>query len=112
MEYRRWVAATALLTLAGCQSDSSTSRAKATPAGTGIPSIPPISRRSVSVSLFPVRDPAEYITTSAPVTAPDGTITIDGIGDQEADGKKAFRCRFDAQGRFIDALAVTNDGAL
>ena len=113
MEYRRWAAAAALLALAGCQSDSSTSQAKATPAGTGIPLIPanqsPFCIGQVS-SQYGIRP--ENITTSAPVTTPDGTILIDGIGDQEAEVKKAFRCRFDAQGRFIDARATTSGGVL
>lgn len=45
-----------------------------------------------------------------PVTTADGGTTIDGTADQGADGIKRFRCRFDADLRFIDVMALTGDG--
>lgn len=45
-----------------------------------------------------------------PVTAADGGTTIDGTADQGAEGLKRFRCRFDADLRFIEVMALTSDG--
>ena len=51
-----------------------------------------------------------YIKTLAPVKAGNGAISIDGTVDKGSEGIKQFRCRFDAQGRFIDVMALTSDG--
>jgi hypothetical protein len=108
-----WTTLTALSALYGCQSDSVPSQATATPAGTGIPLVavnqPPFCIGQIS-SQYGIQP--EYVTTSVPVTASDGTISIDGTTDQETDGRTSFRCRFDAQGRFIDAVTMTTDGRL
>lgn len=51
-----------------------------------------------------------YIKTLAPVKAASGAVSIDGTVDKGNEGIKQFRCRFDAQGRFIDVMALTPDG--
>lgn len=111
----------AFAALAGCSSSSSpstaaqplASAAPAAPAATGDPITPgnrPAFCRGEASGQYGVK-PA-YIQTMTPATAADGSISIDGTADQGADGKKAFRCRFDASGRFIDVMAMTSDGAL
>lgn len=50
-----------------------------------------------------------YIRTSPAIANASG-IMIDGTADQGRKGIKRFRCRFDAQGRFIDVMAMTRDG--
>ncbi|WP_312315941.1 hypothetical protein [Stenotrophomonas sp.] len=51
-----------------------------------------------------------YIKTLAPMKAASGAIIIDGTVDKGSEGIKKFRCRFDAQGLFIDVMALTPDG--
>ena len=121
MTQRPSIVAAALFALAGCEFSSSpstvaqplASAAPAAPAATGEPISPgnrPAFCRGEASAQYGV-GPA-YIQTSAPATAGDGSISIDGTANQGADGKKAFRCRFDSSGRFIDVMAMTSDGAL
>ena len=44
------------------------------------------------------------------VRAKDGTSSIRGTVDQGTEGIKAFLCRFDSKGGFIDVMAFTPDG--
>lgn len=53
-----------------------------------------------------------YVKTGAPATQPDGSTWIDGTVDKGSEGVKAFRCRFAANGAFVDVMAMTSDGAL
>ena len=121
MTQRLSIVAVALFALAGCESSSSpstvaqplASAAPAAPAATGEPISPgnrPAFCRGEASAQYGVR-PA-FIQTSAPATAADGSISIDGTANQGADGKKAFRCRFNSSGRFIDVMAMTSGGAL
>jgi hypothetical protein len=45
------------------------------------------------------------------VVAADGSTTIDVTVDKGSEGVKTFKCRLDASGRFIEAMAPTNDAA-
>ncbi len=53
-----------------------------------------------------------YVKTGAPAQQPDGSVWIDGTVDKGSEGIKAFRCRFDKSGAFVDVMAMTSDGAL
>ena len=50
-----------------------------------------------------------YVKTGAIAKAPGGFF-IDGTVDKGSEGIKRFRCRFDAQRRFVDVMAMTPDG--
>jgi len=50
-----------------------------------------------------------YVKTGAIAKAPGG-FQIDGTVDKGSEGIKRFRCRFDAQRRFVDVMAMTPDG--
>ena len=45
------------------------------------------------------------------IVAADGSTTIDVTVDKGIEGVKTFKCRLDASGRFIEAMAPTNDAA-
>lgn len=51
-----------------------------------------------------------YGKTGKIVRAKDGTSSIRGTADKGTEGIKAFLCRFDSQGGFIDVMALTSDG--
>ena len=51
-----------------------------------------------------------YVTTGKLLKGPHGTTTVSGTVDRGWEGIKAFKCRFDAKGRFVDAMALTPDG--
>jgi hypothetical protein len=51
-----------------------------------------------------------YATTGERVVAADGSTTIDVTIDKGNGGAKTFKCRLDADNRFIDVVA--SDGAL
>ena len=51
-----------------------------------------------------------YVKTDKPVRAGDGGSAISGTVDKGSEGVKRFRCSFDANGRFIEVMALTPDG--
>lgn len=51
-----------------------------------------------------------YVTTGKLVKNAKGTTSVSGTVDRGAEGIKKFKCRFDANGRFIDVMALTPDG--
>jgi len=51
-----------------------------------------------------------YVKTQTAVRAKDGSTSIAGTVDKGSEGMKQFQCRFDANGRFIDVMALTRDG--
>lgn len=51
-----------------------------------------------------------YVTTGKLLRAKNGTTSVSGTVDKGAEGIKAFKCRFDAKGRFVDVMALTPDG--
>lgn len=51
-----------------------------------------------------------YVKTGKIVKARDGSLSIKGTVDQGSEGMKAFQCRFDKKGNFIDVMALTSDG--
>ena len=53
----------------------------------------------------------EHLTPGERVVAADGSTTIDVTVDKGSEGVKTFKCRLDASGRFIEAMAPTNDAA-
>ena len=54
----------------------------------------------------------QYATTSERVVAADGSTTIDVTIDKGTEGVQIFKCRLDANNRFVDVIAATSDGAL
>lgn len=64
--------------------------------------------RGEASSLYGVK-PA-YILTGQIDDAAGGGSTIDGTADQGTNGTKRFQCRFDAAGRFVDVMALDDDG--
>jgi len=51
-----------------------------------------------------------YVKTDKSVRAADGSSAISGTVDKGSEGIKRFKCRFDANGRFIEVMALTPDG--
>ncbi|MCX5517334.1 hypothetical protein OSH10_02700 [Kaistia defluvii] len=51
-----------------------------------------------------------YVKTGKIVKARDGSLSIHGTVDKGSEGIKAFACRFDRKGKFIDVMAMTSDG--
>lgn len=51
-----------------------------------------------------------YVKTARLVKDKSGATSISGTVDKGSEGIKAFKCRFDARGRFIDVMAMTPDG--
>ena len=51
-----------------------------------------------------------YVKLSKVVKAKDGGQALKGTVDLRMQGMKAFQCRFDAKGNFIDVMALTSDG--
>ena len=51
-----------------------------------------------------------YVKTGKIVKARDGSLSIQGTVDKGSEGIKAFACRFDKKGNFIDVMAMTSDG--
>jgi hypothetical protein len=51
-----------------------------------------------------------YVKTGKIVKAQDGSLSIKGTVDKGSEGIKAFTCRFDKKGNFIDVMAMTSDG--
>ncbi len=51
-----------------------------------------------------------YVKLGKPMKAKDGGQALKGTVDLRMQGMKAFQCRFDAKGNFIDVMALTSDG--
>jgi hypothetical protein len=51
-----------------------------------------------------------FVTTGKLIKAKDGSTSVSGTVDKGNEGIKMFKCRFDAKGRFIDVMAMTQDG--
>lgn len=51
-----------------------------------------------------------YVTTMLPALETDGSISINGSVDKGSEGMKQFKCRYDEGGRFVNVMAMTNDG--
>ncbi|MET0232217.1 MAG: hypothetical protein ABW186_14885 [Rhodanobacteraceae bacterium] len=49
----------------------------------------------------------ESVKTDEPTTAADGITTVSGSVDLGKHGTKLFRCTFDAEGKFLDMVDVT-----
>jgi cytochrome c556 len=47
------------------------------------------------------------VKTDKPTTAEDGTTSVSGSVDLGKYGTKQFRCTFDAEGKFLDLVDVT-----
>ncbi len=48
-----------------------------------------------------------YVKTEPLATAEDGSTSISGSVDLGTHGTKLFRCRFDAEGKFVDLVDTT-----
>ena len=46
----------------------------------------------------------DHVRTASPVKEADGSTTVDGTVDKGVEGGDAFRCRFDANGAFVDVI--------
>jgi hypothetical protein len=53
---------------------------------------------------------ADAVLIGAPVTATDGSQSIEGSVDKGAEGVKEFLCEFDASGKLLGVRALTSDG--
>jgi len=51
-----------------------------------------------------------YVKTEKLVKEKDGSTSISGTVDKGSEGTVKFKCRFDAQGKFVDVMAMTSDG--
>jgi hypothetical protein len=51
-----------------------------------------------------------YVKTGKLAKAKDGTTSVSGTVDEGSAGAKKFKCRFDADGKFVDVVAPANDG--
>ncbi|OOG70294.1 hypothetical protein BLJAPNOD_04614 [Ensifer sp. M14] len=115
------LSAISILSFYGCESASTSTPAPApTPVpaatvlvGSGAPitagNMPAFCRGEVAGQY--ATKPA-YVKTGAPMKQADGSTMIDGTVDKGSEGVKAFRCRFDTKGAFVDVMAMTSDGAL
>ncbi len=54
----------------------------------------------------------QNVTAGERVVAEDGSTTIDVTVDQGNESVRTFKCRLDADSRFIDVMATTSDGML
>jgi hypothetical protein len=54
----------------------------------------------------------QCVATRGRIVAADGSTTIDVTVDKGNEGVKTYKCRLDADNRFIDVIASTSDGVL
>jgi hypothetical protein len=100
------------VTLCGCETAGHTSTAAAkVPTSSLRGSGPSISASYMSeycrgeLATRNVTQP-DHVRTASPVKEADGSTTVDGTVDKGVEGGDAFRCRFDANGAFVDVVTI------
>jgi hypothetical protein len=110
----------AVITLACCSATSDTPTTIPAAASFEAPKVMAAGTSPISPSLQPVfcQDQVasmydaelQSVVTHERVVAADGSTTIDVIVDKGSEGIKTFKCRLDANNRFIDVVATTSHG--